>query len=227
MADRWVKLYEKIEDSSIYHDSELVHLWIHLLIKASKFGNTFPWNDGEKKVKPGELVTGRKKLHLETGISESKIQRALKRFERCNMIEQQTCNKYRLITILNWDRYQSSEQQTNNKRTCNEQVTNKERTGNEHNQERKKERKEKEEINKPDSVTDQTWKDFLTHRKNKKAPLTGRALTGIENQAKKAGWNLEDTLIECLNRGWTGFKSEWVNKSGSSDEYDPTQIQHN
>ncbi len=141
MGDRWVKLYEKIEDSSIYHDSELVHLWIHLMIKASKFGNRFPWNGGEIKLNPGQLLTGRKKLHDQTGISESKIQRALKRFEKCHMIEQQTTNKNRIITVLNWDKYQSSEQQTNSKRTSNEQVTNNERTGNEHNQERKKERK--------------------------------------------------------------------------------------
>ena len=142
MGERWVKLYEKIEDSSIYKDSELVHLWVHLIIKASKFGNTFPWNDGEIKLKPGQLITGRKKLHDQTGISESKIQRALKRFEKCHMIEQQTTNKYRLISIVNWHLYQTTEQQTNSKRTGNEQVTNNERTGNEHNQEGKKDRKE-------------------------------------------------------------------------------------
>lgn len=142
MGDRWVKLYEKIEDSSIYHDSELVHLWVHLMIKASKFGNKFPWNGGEMELKPGQLLTGRKKLHDQTGISESKIQRSLKRFEKCHMIEQQTTNKNRIITVLNWDKYQSSEQQMNSQRTGNEQVTNNERTGNEHNQERKKDKKE-------------------------------------------------------------------------------------
>jgi DNA-binding transcriptional MocR family regulator len=142
MGERWVKLYEKIEDSSIYKDSELVHLWVHLIIKASKFGNTFPWNDGEIKLRPGQLITGRKKLHNQTGISESKIQRALKRFEKCHMIEQQTTNKYRLITIVNWHMYQTSEQQMDSNRTGNEQVTNNERTSNEHNQESIESKKE-------------------------------------------------------------------------------------
>ena len=168
MSDRWIKLYEKIEHSSFYYDSELVHLWVHLLIKAQKFKKTFPWNDGEMVLKPGQLLTGRKRLHNETGISESKIQRALKRFQNCHMIEQQTSNKHRVITILKWEDYQEREQQTNSKRTGNEQVTNNERTGNEHIQERKKERKEK-----GDNTNITQTEFYLTKKKRK---LTGKRL---------------------------------------------------
>jgi len=221
MADRWIKLYEKLEHSSIYHDSELVHLWVHLLVKAQKFKKTFPWNDGEIELMPGQLLTGRKRLTLETGISESKIQRALKRFIRCGMIEQQTTNKYRIITILNWDTYQNSEQQTNSKRTGNEQVTNKERTGNEHIQERKKERKEKEESNlKPDSVSDQTWNDFQIHRRSLKAPITQTVINTFSNEAKKAGLSLESAIIESISRSWRGFKADWYLKDKGNPQDD-------
>ena len=42
---------------------------------------------------------------------ESKVKRILKSFENEHQIEQQTANKNRLITVVNWDKYQSSEQQ--------------------------------------------------------------------------------------------------------------------
>jgi hypothetical protein len=122
--ETWIKLYRKLEESSFYHDSRTVHLWVHLLLKAYAFeGKTF-FGGEEITVNPGQFVTGRKKLSKETDIDESKIQRSLKMFEKCLMIEQQTNNQSRLITVLNWEQYQGSEQQTNNKRTTNEQRVN-------------------------------------------------------------------------------------------------------
>lgn len=78
----------------------------------------------------------------------------------------------------------------------------------------------KKNIQKPIEVTDQTWLDFLQHRKAKKAPVTESALAGIEKEARKAGWTLEKALIECCARGWAGFKAEWVLKD------QPKKTQH-
>ena len=46
--------------------------------------------------------------------------------------------------------------------------------------------------------------------KTKKAPVTQAALTGIEREARKAGWSLNAALTECCARGWAGFKADWV-----------------
>lgn len=77
-----------------------------------------------------------------------------------------------------------------------------------------KERKVKESnkitINKPEKVTDQTWNDFLNHRKNKKAPITQTVINSFLKESNLACMPLEDTLIETMTRGWTGFKAEWV-----------------
>ncbi len=78
-------------------------------------------------------------------------------------------------------------------------------------------------IEKPDSVTDQTWNDFLAHRKEKRAKVTQTALNGFILQAEKAGWSLEDALKETMERGWTGFKADWVTKDKKSGgQYDYT-----
>jgi len=120
----WISLHRKIQDSAIYKDSQAVHLWVHLLFKANHKPNEFLMGNNLISINRGQFVTGRKALSAETGINESKIQRLLKVFEKCQQIEQQTFTKYRLITITNYSQYQDSEQQTNSKRTASEQQVN-------------------------------------------------------------------------------------------------------
>jgi hypothetical protein len=60
---------------------------------------------------------------------------------------------------------------------------------------------------KPDGFCDQLWKDWKNHRK---AAFTETALKGIQREAALAGWTLEAAITEAIERGWQGFKSEWV-----------------
>lgn len=82
--------------------------------------------DGRNYIlKPGQFITGRKALSADTGIKESTVQRILKYFEKTGEIEQQTYNKFRIITLCYWEKYQSSEHQdeppANTQRTAGEQ----------------------------------------------------------------------------------------------------------
>lgn len=52
--------------------------------------------------------------------------------------------------------------------------------------------------------------DFKTLRKSKKAPITETALEGIKREAEKAGLTFEAALKTCCERGWVGFKAEWI-----------------
>jgi uncharacterized protein YdaU (DUF1376 family) len=62
----------------------------------------------------------------------------------------------------------------------------------------------------PINVEEAVWADFLALRKAKKAPVTVTALAGIKREADKANWSLARAITECVERGWTGFKAEWV-----------------
>lgn len=128
MNNGWVKFHRQLVDKGYYKDSEYVHLWIHILMKANHADSEFLWNGTIIKVGRGQLITGRDVLSAETGIKSSKIQRVLKVFENEQQIEQQTTNKFRLITILNYEKYQSTEQQ-------NKPPLNSQRTATEHKQE--------------------------------------------------------------------------------------------
>ena len=65
-------------------------------------------------------------------------------------------------------------------------------------------------VAKPADVNSRTWFDFLALRKAKRAPLTETALSGIAREAAKAGITLDEALRACCERGWQGFKAEWV-----------------
>jgi uncharacterized protein YdaU (DUF1376 family) len=60
---------------------------------------------------------------------------------------------------------------------------------------------------KPQDVSDDVWRDFLTTRK---AKLTQTALKGIRKQADTAGLTLEQALETACERGWKSFKAEWL-----------------
>ena len=127
-SDGYIKLYRRFKENVFYKNSEAVHLWLHLLFSASFEDNIFYYKNTKIERKKGQLITGRKKLSQETGIGESTIFRLLKLFESEHQIEQQKTNKYTIITIISYDKYngneQQNEQQMNNKRTTNEQQMN-------------------------------------------------------------------------------------------------------
>jgi uncharacterized protein YdaU (DUF1376 family) len=68
----------------------------------------------------------------------------------------------------------------------------------------------------PSDVDISIWKDFVKHRKAKKAPITQTALTKIESEAKKANFSLQSALELMCARGWTGFEADWVTKTQDS-----------
>ena len=131
MADSngWIKLHRKLLDNPIVmKDSEYLAVWIYLLLNASHA--EYPVLFGGKKItlQPGQLITGRKSIASTLCISESKVTRILESLKSEHLIEQQTSNKNRLVSIVNWEHYQQSEhqieQQPNNNRTTTEQQLN-------------------------------------------------------------------------------------------------------
>ena len=70
----------------------------------------------------------------------------------------------------------------------------------------------------PSGVTDSVWQDWLKLRKAKKAAVTQTALDGIQREADKAGVSLQSVLETCCERGWTGFKADWLKSHANQDK---------
>jgi hypothetical protein len=147
MNNGFVKLYRCTEDSFFWNDSQAVHLWIQLLLSANHKDKEMLLSGKKIIIKSGQFACSRSTLSLKTGIKESKVQRLLKLFENEQQIEQQMNSRCRIITILNWQKYQSGEQvieqQMNNTRTTDEQQMN---TNKNEKNEKNEKKEEKENI---------------------------------------------------------------------------------
>ena len=167
LLDGWISIHRKIMKKGWYKKSDHFRLWIHLLLKANHKPNEFWFNGKNTIVKRGQFITGRKTLAIEIGISESKIERILNHFEKSEQqIEQLKTNRNRLITITNYNQYQTTEQQSeqpvNNKRTTSEQPVN---TNNNVNN-----------VNNVNNENKRAWfVDWLNYRKSIKKPITVEA----------------------------------------------------
>ncbi len=102
---------QMLENPTVNKDSDYFAVWVYLLLNAAHCPRRVIFNGKEIELKSGQLVTGRKKISDDQHISESKVDRILRAFVREQQIEQQMSNRNRLISILNWDKYQINERQ--------------------------------------------------------------------------------------------------------------------
>ena len=106
MTSGWIKLHRKIKEWEWYKDSQVVHLFYHLIVSA---------NDRDKKwkyfnIRRGEFVTSVRNISEETGIPVISVRRKLEILEKSGAILRKTTNKFTLITICKYGSYQSTEQ---------------------------------------------------------------------------------------------------------------------
>lgn len=130
----FVYLWRKMLEWEWYTDSKTVHLFIHLLLSANHKSGY--WH-GEK-IERGQVVTGLNALCRATGISPQSIRTCINRLKSTGNITIKSTNRFSIITICNYDRFQNKKSttnkqvntQTNNLVTTNQQATNKQLTTN-------------------------------------------------------------------------------------------------
>ena len=132
----YIKLYRQITDTPVWADSDKLKLWLMCLMKATHDEKTQVVGNQIIELKAGQFITGRAALSDDFNRDVKKDRRVdgltlfrwLGLFEKMEMLNIKKTNKYSLITVLNWDKYQgqrtSNEQQLNNKRTSDEQQLN-------------------------------------------------------------------------------------------------------
>ena len=145
--DGWLKLYRSILDSAVFQDAEILKVWIWLLCNVAFEQHDTICYGKVIHLKPGQIATGRKKIAQCTDLNENKVYRALTALKSLGNIEIKATNKYSIITVVNWDKYQdengkrtSCEQQTNSKTTAEEQQPNSKRTQHKNGKNGKKEK---------------------------------------------------------------------------------------
>ena len=110
----WIKLHRKVfENPTVTRSPEHLAVWMYLLCHATPQPYRAIFNGKEIELKAGQLITSRVSIaeSFAHKIDIYRVQRILKHLENARMIAQNTGNKNRMITVLNWDTYQNTDPQ--------------------------------------------------------------------------------------------------------------------
>lgn len=204
--DGWLKLYRSILDSAVFQDAEILKVWIWLLCNVAFEQHDTICYGKVIHLKPGQIATGRKKIAQCTDLNENKVYRALTVLKSLGNIEIKATNKYSIITVVNWDKYQdengkrtANEQQTNSKTTAEEQQENSKRTQHKNG---KKEKKEKNIY--ICSFFQSVWDEYP--KKLGKNKVTKAAMEQLEEAGETAVMDAVRRYVEKIKRDGTEEK---------------------
>lgn len=117
-------IHRQFMDSRLYRDSQAVHLWLHLILKANHTDEEVNTDIGMMIVRRGQMITGRPTLVSETFIPDNKVKSLLRTFESKGMINiESKGRKFSLISIVKYDDFQSQNCPTNVQRMSNANVS--------------------------------------------------------------------------------------------------------
>ena len=116
MAERFIKLYDKILQWEWSRHPNTLCLFIYLLLKANYKDMAFQG----KTIKRGQLVTSLPQLATGTGLSIRQTRTALMHLISTGEVTDETTNQYRIITIVKYDQYQNATDKMTGKRQAND-----------------------------------------------------------------------------------------------------------
>lgn len=128
----WIKIFRELLQWEWFQKAEMVQLFIYLLLKASCADKQ--WQG--ITVKRGQLVTSNATIRQDLRLSEQQIRTCIKRLISTGEITYKSTNRYVVITICNYDKYQETgnsineqnNEQTNNQPTDEQRAINEQST---------------------------------------------------------------------------------------------------
>lgn len=164
----WVKLYRELKSKSIWQLSspEQKVVLITILLLANHEENKWEWKGEQFICKPGQLITSLNSLVRECGdgVSIQNVRTALDRFEKLGFLTNVSTKTGRLITVLNWEKYQGKDfvdnKGSHKEVTKSQQRPNKDLTTNKNDKECYKNDKEIKKYNMP---SEEQEEDVLTN----------------------------------------------------------------
>lgn len=102
----FVKLDRNILEWGWFQDSNTVHVFLTLILKANFEDHMFQ----SELIKRGQLATSYASLMAITGLSQRQVRTALSHLVDTGEVTIKRHSKYSVITVLNYDKYQSMRQ---------------------------------------------------------------------------------------------------------------------
>jgi hypothetical protein len=116
MSIGWLIIHRELMDKPIWKGStpEQKVVLMTLLMMVDFKPSEWEWNGEKYSTKPGEKITSLQSIVslAGKGISIQNVRSSLKRFEKLEFLTNQPTRQGRLISIINWDSYQSTQHST-------------------------------------------------------------------------------------------------------------------
>lgn len=109
MERGFVKLWRKTLDSGLLQHPTAWQVFGYLLLMANSKPHRRIIAGVMTETNPGDVVTGRERLADELGLTVQQIRTALNVLKKLEIITIKSTNKYSVISLVNWDRYQHQE----------------------------------------------------------------------------------------------------------------------
>lgn len=134
----WITLHRELIQKPIWLNStpEQKTILITLLLMVNHEEKEWEWKGQKYTVQPGQMITSLNSIveKCGKGITTQNVRTALKRFEKLEFLTNKSTKQSRLITIVNWGKYQGAESKpnkgTNNQLTIDQQRPNNQLTTN-------------------------------------------------------------------------------------------------
>ena len=153
----YIALYRKLLDSPIFKNQNTLQVAIYCLLKATHKEHSQTVGDQVVKLKAGQLVTGRKRMAQDCNLSEQSVRTTMRNLEKLDFLTIKSTNKFSVVTVLNWESYQLTNQQTTSSLTTNNNTNN------------------KNNIKVPEGINLEAWDEWLEYRSKKKKKVSEAA----------------------------------------------------
>lgn len=215
----WFKLHRDLLDKPIWVESspEQRSILITLLMMVNYESNRWEWQGEQYECKPGQVITSLQKIAEKSGrgVSIQNVRTALKRFEKLNFLTNESTNKNRLITVVNWRIYQGGEDETNKQvntqLTSNQQAANKQLTTIKNIRSKEGKNKELKDIvgHSPDHIPYKEIIDYLNKKADTNYRHTGKKTQTLIKARSNEGFTVEDfnQVIDIKVNEWLQDKT--------------------
>ena len=226
----WIKLYRELGDKPIWLEStsDQRSVLMALLMMVNYEPNKWEWQGKQYECMPGQVITSLPKIaeRAGKGVSIQNVRTALKRFEKLGFLTDESTNKNRLITIVNWAIYQGSDdepnRQTNKQLTGNQQATNRQLTAIKNIRTKEEKNKEVKDIveQKPDDPI--PYREIIDYL-NQKAGKSFKHSAAGNKKVLKARWN-EGYKLDQFKRVVDNKCQDWLNDEKMSQYLQPSTL---
>lgn len=116
----WVKLHRSMIKWEWYGDPNVVRVFLELLLRATHKDTKYRGH----AIKAGSVIYGHTAFAEHTGLSVQNVRTAINKLKSTNEVTIKPTNKFSIISIVNWKKYQDTNKQDNKPLTGDQQATN-------------------------------------------------------------------------------------------------------